>query len=129
MTFRQDSAFPGWSDWQLAREAVHLRRVAQYSDDPDAEADRRMKMAFTADEAARIDAFLAAAQHDTGRLAAIEARLDDATGDTKWLTEQLRRAWALMDELRDRIDDAGSLMDTRYVASAVEYVRCSRKTT
>ena len=129
MTFRQHSAVPDRSDWRLACEALELRRWARYSDDPQAEADRQMKKAFTADEAARIDAFLAAAQHDTGRLAAIEARLDEATGDTKWLAEQLRRAWALMDELRDRIDNAGSTMGTSYVESAVEYVRWSRKTT
>ena len=36
------------------------------------------------------------------------ARLDDASDDTKWLAEQLRFAWADLDELRDRIDDAGA---------------------
>lgn len=127
MTFRQDSAVPDRSDWQLACEALELRKSARYSDDPQAEADRQMRKAFTADEAARIDAFMAAAQHDTGRLAAIEARLEDTTaGDTKWLIEQLRRQWALMDELRDRIDNAGSTMHTSYVESAVGYVRWSR---
>jgi hypothetical protein len=128
MTFRQDSAFPGRSDWQLACAAFELHRSANRSDDPQAEADRRMEEAFTADEAARIDAFMEAAQHDTGRLAAIEARLDGTTDDTAWLTGQLRRAWALMDELRDRIDNAGSTMHTSYVESAIAYVRWSRKT-
>ncbi|MFI1293349.1 hypothetical protein ACH4VM_33730 [Streptomyces sp. NPDC020792] len=37
-------------------------------------------------------------------------------------------AWADLDELRDRIDDAGSLMHTSYVASAVRYVTRSRET-
>jgi hypothetical protein len=126
MTFRQHSAFPGRSDWQLACAAVELRRSASHSEDPQAEMDRQMKEAFTADEAARIDAFMEAAQHDTARLAAIEAHPDGTTGDTRWLTEQLRRQWALMDELRDRIDDAGSTMHTSYVESVVGYVRWSR---
>lgn len=126
MTFRQYSALPGRSNWQLACAAHELRRSARNSDDPQAEIDRKMNRVFTADEAAQIDAFMEAAQHDTDRLAAIEARLDEATDDTRWLTEQLRRQWALMDELRERIDDAGSTMDTSYVESAVGYVRWSR---
>lgn len=125
--YRQHSAFPDWDDWQLAREAVHLRRMARHSDNPQAEADRRIGEAFTVGEVQRIDAYLAAGIPDTDRLAAIEAQLGDATNDTKWLAEQLKRAWAQMDELRDRIDDAGSLMDTSYVSSAIGYVRWSRK--
>ncbi|WP_434600226.1 hypothetical protein [Streptomyces sp. A5-4] len=127
MNFRQHSDKADWTDWQLAREAVWLRGMARYSDDPQAEADRRNAEQFTADEVRRIDSYLAAGKPDTGRLAAIEAKLDDATGDTKWLTQQLQRAWAQMDELRDRIDDAGSLMDTGYVASAIRYVSSSRE--
>lgn len=33
-----------------------------------------------------------------------------------------------MDKLRDRIDDAGNLMDTRAVETAIGYVRGSRET-
>jgi hypothetical protein len=120
----------GRSDWQLACAALEVRRSARRSDDPQAETDRQMKKNFTAGEAARIDAFFEAARHDTDRLAAIEARLDESTGDsddTAWLIEQLRLQWALMDELRDRIDDAGSTMRTSYVESAIGYVRWSRK--
>jgi hypothetical protein len=101
--------------------------MARYSDDPKAEADRRIGEQFTADEARRIDSYLAAGKPDTSRLAAIDARLDDATDDTKWLTQQLNRAWAHLEELRDRIDDAGSLMDSGYVASAIGYVSGTRE--
>ncbi|MFD7517728.1 hypothetical protein ACFV85_23325 [Streptomyces niveus] len=125
--FRQESSHPGWSDWQLAREAVQIRRMVSYSDDP-AEADRRIAEAFTAAEADRIDAFLEAGTPDTGRLAAIEARLAEATDDTTWPAAELKRAWALMDELRDRIDNGGSLMDINHVSSAIGYVQWSRKT-
>lgn len=126
--FQQVSGFPGWGPWNLAREAHHLRSLARYSDDPKADTDRRISAAFTADEVRRIDAYLAAGISDTARLAAIEARLDTATDDTRWLAWQLKQAWADLDKLRDRIDDAGSSIDTSYVASAIRYVRWSRKT-
>ncbi|MER5973301.1 hypothetical protein ABT112_26845 [Streptomyces sp. NPDC002055] len=46
--------------------------------------------------------------------------------DTDWLTQQLRQAWAQLDQLRDRIDNAGRLMDTNHVATAIDYVPGSR---
>lgn len=127
MTFREQSNKPDWDDWTLAHEAVWIRLMARHSPNPQVEAAQRIQEAFTADEARRIDAYLAAATPDTDRLAAIEARLDDASDDTKWLAEQLRLAWADLDELRDRIDDAGTLMHTAYVSSAVRYIRHSRE--
>ncbi|MFF4393649.1 hypothetical protein ACFY0G_44125 [Streptomyces sp. NPDC001552] len=127
MTFLQDSRAPGRSDWELARLAVHLRGVAAYDDDPSADEARRLGEAFTADELRRADVFLEAGRQDTGRLAAIEARLgEDPTGDEAWLVQQLTTAWARLDELRDRIDTGGSLMANTHVASAIDYIRGSR---
>lgn len=40
--------------------------------------------------------------------------------------QQLATAWMRLDELRDRIDDGGSLMANIHVASAIDYVRGSR---
>lgn len=125
--FRECSNKSGWDDWALACEAVMLRGFARYSDDPEADAARRIGEAFTEDEARRADAYLAAGVLDTGRLAAIEATLDSAGDDTKWLVEQLRHAWARHTDLRDRIDDAGSLMDIGCVAKAIGYVPGSRE--
>lgn len=51
-----------------------------------------------------------------------------APADTEWLTQQLRRAWAQLDRLRGRIDDAGSLMHIHHVATAIDYVPGSRET-
>ncbi|MGC2997129.1 hypothetical protein ACPF8X_01660 [Streptomyces sp. G35A] len=51
-----------------------------------------------------------------------------APADTEWLTHQLRQAWAQLDRLRDRIDDAGILMHIHYVATAIDYVPGSRET-
>lgn len=127
MTFREHSNKPGWDDWTLACEAVMLRRFAGYHDDPQADAERRLGEAFTEDEVRRTDAYLAAGVLDTSRLADIEATLNSASDDTKWLVEQLKTAWARMNVLRDRIDDAGSLMDIGYVASAIGYVPGSRE--
>jgi phosphopantetheinyl transferase (holo-ACP synthase) len=50
-----------------------------------------------------------------------------APADTEWLTHQLRQAWAQLDRLRDRIDDAGSLMHVHHVATAIDYVPGSRE--
>lgn len=47
--------------------------------------------------------------------------------ETNWLTEQLRIAWERLDELRNRIDGAGSLMDSGHVASAIGYVSNTRE--
>ncbi|MFZ3475965.1 hypothetical protein ACODT4_44035 [Streptomyces sp. 2.9] len=127
MTFLQDSREPGRSDWELARLTVHLRGLAAYDDDPSAEAARSLGAAFTADELRRADAFLDASSQDTGRLAAIEARLaENATDDEAWLARQLTVAWARLDELRDRIDTGGSLMANTHVAAAIGYIRGSR---
>ncbi len=123
MTYRQHSAAPDKSDWRLA--CRELRRSARWRK-PASEADRQMKKAFTADEAARIDAFFEAAQHDTGRLAAIEARLNGGHRRHEVAGRATAPPVGLMEELRDRIDDAGSMM-TSYVESAIGYVRWSRE--
>ncbi|MFJ7416385.1 hypothetical protein ACIQWZ_37130 [Streptomyces sp. NPDC098077] len=63
------------------------------------------------------------------RIAALQAGPDRLTlEDARWLLDQL--AWAdwHLEELRDRIDDAGSTMSTSYVASAIDYTRWSRET-
>ncbi|MFD9283599.1 hypothetical protein ACFWD7_41235 [Streptomyces mirabilis] len=129
MTFREQSNKPGWSDWQLASEACGVRRRTCFTDDPQTELDQRMRDTFTADEARQADAYLATGTPDIARLAEIEARLDDASDDTKWLAEQLGKSWSQIDRLRDRIDDAGSLMDRDYVARAIGYVPWSREPT
>ncbi|WP_030298952.1 hypothetical protein [Streptomyces katrae] len=127
MTFLQESSNPGRSDWELARLAVHLRGYAKYADDPQADAVRRLGEVFTEDEVRRADAFLEAGHQDADRLAAIAARLgNDAASDEAWLVQQLATAWMRLDELRDRIDDGGSLMANTHVASAIDYVRGSR---
>ncbi|MGW6876218.1 hypothetical protein [Streptomyces xanthophaeus] len=127
MTFLQESSNPGRTDWELARLAVHLRGYAKYSDDPETDAVRRLEEAFTEDEVRRADAFLEAAHQDADRLAEIAARLGkDAASDEAWLVQQLATAWMRLDELRDRIDDGGSLMANTLVASAIDYVRGSR---
>ncbi|MEV5010023.1 hypothetical protein [Streptomyces sp. NPDC055692] len=104
-----------------------LRRCAGYHDDPQADAERRLGEAFTEDEVRRADAYLAAGLRDTSRLADIEATLNGVSDDTKWLVEQLKTAWARMNVLRDRIDDAGSLRDIGYVSSAIGNVPGSRE--
>ncbi|MBP0932621.1 hypothetical protein [Streptomyces sp. KCTC 0041BP] len=127
MTFLQESSNPGRTDWELARLAVHLRGYAKYADDPETDAVRRLGEVFTEDEVRRADAFLEAGHQDADRLAAIAARLGkDAASDEAWLVQQLATAWMRLDELRDRIDDGGSLMANTHVASAIDYVRGSR---
>ncbi|MGW1364546.1 hypothetical protein ACWCQP_44975 [Streptomyces chartreusis] len=128
MTFRAESAFPGWSDWQLAREACGVRRRARYATDPQAELDQQMRATFTADEVRRAEAYLAAGAPDTNRLTEIESRRADADADTTWLTEQLKTAWSQIDQLRDRIDDGGTLLDRDYIAHGIGYVPWSRET-
>ncbi|MGW2353677.1 hypothetical protein [Actinacidiphila glaucinigra] len=124
MDFREDSNKADWGDWQLAQEMVHLRGLGAFPSTRD-HVPGWIGEAFTADEARRADAYLAAAVHDTARLAAIQAQ--PLTGDMRWLADQLARAWALMDELRDRIDDSVALMHQGYVAEAIGYVKWSRK--
>ncbi|MFG3336848.1 hypothetical protein ACGFZZ_33135 [Streptomyces tendae] len=63
------------------------------------------------------------------RLAELQAHPDRLTpDDARWLLDRL--AWAdwHLEELRDRIDDAGSMMNTSYVSSAIDYTRWSRAT-
>lgn len=72
MNVRETSAFPGWSDWQLAREALHH---AEFSD-----GEQRIANLFTHEDVRRIKAYLAAGRPDTGRLDAIETRLKAVPG-------------------------------------------------
>ncbi|MDX3370452.1 hypothetical protein PV387_31310 [Streptomyces sp. ME02-6987-2C] len=63
------------------------------------------------------------------RIAELQARPDRLTPeDARWLLDRL--AWAdwHLEELRDRVDDAGSMMNTSYVSSAIDYTRWSRGT-
>ncbi|WTX00940.1 hypothetical protein OG216_46795 (plasmid) [Streptomycetaceae bacterium NBC_01309] len=124
--FREHSALPDATDWELAYLASEIRRSARYSDDPHADLDWRLRRTFTTAEAARADAYLRAGIHDTGRLAEIEARLGDATGDAAWLVRQLKAAWARLDEAKDRLD-GGSLVARNHLASAIGYVPYSRR--
>ncbi|MFF5393244.1 hypothetical protein ACFY5H_33880 [Streptomyces sp. NPDC013012] len=128
MTFRIDSAEPGRDDYDLARLLVWERGLAKYGADPEADLLRRVHKLFTEAEYHRALAYLAASEQDTDRLAAIEASLgEDATSDTAWLAGQLRTAWARLDELRDRIDNSGTLIDLHYMAEGINYVRGSRR--
>ncbi|MEE1806912.1 FAD-dependent monooxygenase [Streptomyces sp. BE133] len=79
MKFREHSVKDGWSDWQLARLAVDIRRMARYGGTLKAEVEPRMTQEFTADEVRRVDAYLAASVPDTNRLTAIDNRLEPAT--------------------------------------------------
>jgi hypothetical protein len=63
------------------------------------------------------------------RIAELQARPDRLTPeDARWLLDRL--AWAdwHLEELRDRVDNAGSMMNTSYVSSAIDYARWSRGT-
>lgn len=63
------------------------------------------------------------------RIAALQARPDRLTPeDARWLLDRLVRADWHLEELRDRIDDAGSMMLTSCVSSAIGYTRWSRGT-
>ncbi|MFB6945569.1 hypothetical protein ACFWGL_36570 [Streptomyces sp. NPDC060286] len=63
------------------------------------------------------------------RIAELQARPDRLTReDARWLLDRLARADWHLEELRDRIDDAGSTMNTSYVSSALDYTRWSRGT-
>ncbi|MEE1838825.1 MULTISPECIES: hypothetical protein [unclassified Streptomyces] len=128
MRFREHSVKDGWSDWHLACLAVDIRGMTRYGGTFKAEVEPLLRKEFTAEELLRADACLAATVPDTGRLTATENRLDPAAdNDTRWLTERLRIAWERLDELRNRIHGAGSLMDSGYVASAIGYVSNTRE--
>ncbi|MFC8793348.1 hypothetical protein [Streptomyces cinereoruber] len=127
MTFRTDSAEPGRTGYDLARLLVWERSLAKYDADPETELERRVHKLFTEDEHRRALDYLAASEQDTDRLAAIEAGLGgDTISDAAWLVGQLRTAWARLDELRDRIDNSGTLIDLHYMAEGIDYVRGSR---
>ncbi|WP_217144809.1 hypothetical protein [Streptomyces sp. AC627_RSS907] len=130
-----DESARGWTDWELAREVVYH---AQFPD-----GEQRINTLFTEVEVRRVTEYLAGSRPDTERLTAIEiclqsvpdgwrqrdgdaGRIEDA--DAQWLAQQLRQAWARLDRLRDRLDAAGSLMDTTHVATAIDYVPGSRET-
>jgi hypothetical protein len=51
----------------------------------------------------------------------------DLTNDAAWLISELERVDWLLEELKDRIDDAGTRMDTGYVAEGIGYTRWSRR--
>ncbi|UQA91046.1 hypothetical protein [Streptomyces halobius] len=67
MTFRETGAIPGWTDWQLAREALHHAGLS--------DGEQRIAKLSTEEEVRRVNNFLAAGRHDTDRLTAIETRL------------------------------------------------------
>ncbi|MFF6888653.1 hypothetical protein ACFY9F_36380 [Streptomyces sp. NPDC012421] len=127
MSFRTGSAEPRRTGYDLARLLVWERSLAKYDADPDAELERRVHRLFTEDEYRRALDYLAASEQDTSRLAVIEAGLgEDTTSDTAWLVGQLRTAWTRLDELRDRIDNSGTMADLHYMAEGIDYVRHSR---
>ncbi|WP_043478067.1 hypothetical protein [Kitasatospora sp. MBT66] len=126
-TWRQDSIEEGATDWALARFALSERSFASYANDPGAEEARRLADKLTAEEARRIDAFLAAGVQDRSRLDAVGATSELAGEDRTWLLDQLRLAWQRLDSLHDAIDRSGSMMTTTYAASSVDYVRWSRR--
>lgn len=62
------------------------------------------------------------------RIAELQARPELTQEDAQWLLDRLARADWQLEELRDRIDNAGSMMNTSYVADAFDYTRWSRDT-
>ncbi|MFG2823301.1 hypothetical protein ACGFX4_28215 [Kitasatospora sp. NPDC048365] len=86
---------------------------------------RRIAEKLTADEAARVDAFLAASTQDTGRLDAVAAGQAVTGEDQDWLIAQLR-AWDRLGRLYDCLDRSGSLLNNTCAASSADYVRWSR---
>ncbi|MGN7135582.1 hypothetical protein [Streptomyces pseudogriseolus] len=120
--WREDSQFPDTSDFTLAEIATDMISSARYEKDPQAHLADVLPKTFTYDEMRRITEYLAACTLDTSRLAQIEARAD-LDEDARWLATQLRCAWDQLAELRRRIEDAGSLMHTTFVAAAVRYPR------
>ncbi|MFI8007937.1 hypothetical protein [Streptomyces sp. NPDC086010] len=128
MSFREHSSKENWSDWELAHLAVDIRSMTRYGGILAAEVEPRLRNEFTTEEIQRADAYLAVSLPDTGRLTTIKDRLDTADSDTRWLIEQLTIAWERLDTLRDRLDDAGSLMHNSHVASAIGYIRRTRPT-
>jgi hypothetical protein len=61
------------------------------------------------------------------RVDELKARISALTlADVEWLISELEKADWHLEELKDRVDDAGSLMRTDYVSSAIDYTRWSR---
>jgi hypothetical protein len=125
--FRDESVFPDdVTEWQLAYQMREIRASARYR--PESERTWRMRRIFTADEAARADAYLRASAHDTGRLAEIEAGLSDtADGDTAWLVSELKTAWGRLDTAKDRLDAGLGLVSRNDLAAAIGYMPDSRR--
>ncbi|MGY1548274.1 hypothetical protein [Streptomyces sp. MN6] len=121
--WREESQFPGSSDFTLAEIATDMISIARYEKDPQAHMADVLPKTFTYDEMSRVTQYLAACTLDTSRLERIEERGEQLDDDTRWLATQLRCAWDQISELRERIEDAGSLMQTAFVASAVRYPR------
>ncbi|MER8103854.1 hypothetical protein [Kitasatospora sp. NPDC094016] len=126
-TFRRDSILGDATDWDLTRLALSERSFATYKDDPYADEARRIGDLFTAEEAQRVDDYLVASIQDTDHLDAIATAPELADDDRAWLITELRLAWERLDRLRDAVDNSGSLMNTSYASSSVDYVRWSRK--
>ncbi|MEU9755717.1 hypothetical protein AB0D90_21700 [Streptomyces althioticus] len=121
--WRTESQWPNATDVQLAEKATDIVIMARYDADPQACMERELRQTFTHDEMRRAQQVLTACTLDVTRLTEIEARAGHLDDDTRWLVGQLRTAWEQLLELRTRINDAGSLMQTSYVASAVAYPR------
>jgi hypothetical protein len=129
-TYLKDSVLERWTAWEMALVALDMRSSAAYQDDPRADEARRIGAKFTADEAARIDAFLASSRQDSSRLASIKSSLagtGEDGADLRWLVTELHKAWDRLDRLRGGIDHGGSLLDAHMVASSIDYVRWSRQ--
>ncbi|MFE4398715.1 MULTISPECIES: hypothetical protein [Streptomycetaceae] len=123
--FRQDSILGEATDWDLTRLALSERSFATYKDDPRADEARRIGEQFTAEEAQRVDDYLVASIQDTGHLDAIATAPELTHDDRAWLIAELRLAWERLDRLRDSVDHSGSLMNTSYASSSIDYVRWS----
>ncbi|MGR6998758.1 hypothetical protein ACU686_12610 [Yinghuangia aomiensis] len=126
ISFRDESVFPDdVTEWQLADQMWEIRASARYR--PESERTWRIRRIFTADQAARADAYLRASAHDTGRLTEIEAGLDDTTGHTAWLVSELKTAWARIDTAKDRVDAGCGVVALTTLAAAIGYVPHSRR--
>jgi len=115
------------TDWSLAYLAMNERSFAVYGDDPRAEEAAKIATKFTAEEAQRVDAYLATTLRDTERMEAIAAAPEVMPDDAQWLITELRQAWKRLDRLHDAVDNSGSMMTTTYVSSSVDYIRHFRE--
>jgi hypothetical protein len=115
------------TDWSLAHLALSERSFSTYAEDPRAAEAQKVSELFTAEEAQRVDAFLARGLKDPERLEAIAGADTVQADDVQWLITELRTAWHRLERLHDSVDNSGSLMATTYVASSVDIVRHSRE--